>query len=171
MSKEVSLIDRVRKVNADSKSAGKRYVILWAECVQHMFGDSHDWSVLATLIGGANAKDAAVLRALTGKAIRGWKLAKDDKQNSGLRFTKIVGEVQGWDEGFVAKVKNMGELGMVLHSKDIAAEYKKPAADRSESEKLEAHKKSFAKWAEDMDVSMEVLFHMLTAKETAKLAA
>ena len=168
MSKEVSLIDRVKKVNADSKSAGKRYVLLWAECVDHMFGDSHDWTVLATLIAGANPKDASTLRALTGRALSGWKLAKDDKQASGLRFTKIVGEAQSHDAAFVAKIRAMGELGMVLQSKDIAAEFKKPSADKSAKEKVDAHKKAFAKWAEDLGVSLEVLFHMLTAKDTAQ---
>lgn len=174
MTKEMSLIERVRKVNSDAKSAGKRYVILWADCVEHMFGDSHDWTVLATLIGGAGVKDAAILRALTGKALVGYSLVKDDKQKSGLRFKKVEGANQGWDADFVAKVREMGVQGKVLQSKDVLALVKKakdenkPAMSPEERvRKVKSHKATLAKWAEEMGVTEAVLIHMLTAKETA----
>jgi hypothetical protein len=167
-----NLIDRVKKVNADAKSAGKRYVVLWAECVEHMFGDSHDWTVLATLISGAGAKDAAILRALTGKAIQGYSLVKDDKQKTGLRFKKVEGANQGVDIGFVSLVKGLGQQGKVLQGKDVADLLKKPKAqDKGElspeerAKKVKAHKAALDKWAEELGVTVSVLLHMLTAKD------
>lgn len=168
-----NLVDRVKKVNSDAKSAGKRYVLLWAECVEHMFGESHDWTVLATLIGGAGVKDAGILRMLTGRALQGYSLVKDDKQKTGLRFKKIEGANQGWDADFVAKVKAMGDQGKVLQSKDILDLVKKaksegPKVELSPEErakKIKAHKSQFAKWAEELGVSESILLHMLTAKD------
>lgn len=169
---KVALIDRVKKVNADAKSSGKRYVMLWAECVQHMFGDSHDWTVLATLIGGAAPKDAAILRALTGKAIKGYSLVKDEKQNSGLRFKKKDGEEQSCDLDFVSKVSALGVQGNVLQGKVIADLLKKPKDEvKSElspeerAKKVKAHKAALDKWAEELGVTVSVLLHMLTAKD------
>lgn len=168
----MNLIDRVKRVNTDAKSAGKRYVQLWAECVEHMFGDSHDWTVLATLISGAGAKDAAILRALTGKAVQGFQLVKDDKQKTGLRFKKKEGANQGWDEVFVATVKALGGEGNVLQGKKIADLLQKPKAEvksvLSEAErqrKIKAHKAAFAKWAEELGVTEGVLLHILAAKD------
>ena len=169
---KVALIDRVKKVNADAKSAGKRYVLLWAECVQHMFGDSHDWTVLATLIGGAAPKDAAILRALTGKAIKGYSLVKDEKQGSGLRFKKKEGEDQSCNMEFVATVLAKGQEGNVLQGKAIGELLAKPKdkvvtelspADRAK--KVKAHKAALDKWAEELGVTVSVLLHMLTAKD------
>lgn len=167
-----NLVDRVKKVNADAKSAGKRYVVLWAECVEHMFGDSHDWTVLATLIGGAAPKDAAILRYLTGKAVQGYSLVKDEKQKSGLRFRKVEGANQGVDLDFVSKVKSLGEQGNVLQGKVIADLLKKPKAEakpelspEERAKKVKAHKASLAKWAEELGVTEAVLLHMLTAKD------
>lgn len=169
---KAALIDRVKKVNADAKSAGKRYVILWAECVSHMFGDSHDWTVLATLIGGAAPKDAAILRALTGKAIKGYSLVKDEKQGSGLRFKKKEGEAQSWDEGFVAQVASLGNEGNVLQGKRVGDLLSKPKAEvtveltpEQRAKKVKSHKASLDKWAEELGVSVTVLLHMLTAKD------
>lgn len=168
----VNLIDRVKKVNSDAKSAGKRYVVLWSECVEHMFGDSHDWTVLATLISGAGVKDAAILRALTGKAIQGYSLVKDEKQKTGLRFKKIEGANQGVDMDFVLLVKALGNQGKVLQGKDIAELLKKPKPEvKSElspeerAKKVKAHKTTLAKWAEELGVTEAVLLHMLTAKD------
>lgn len=167
------LITRVKKVNADAKSAGKRYVILWAECVEHMFGDSHDWTVLATLISGAAPKDAAILRALTGKAIQGFSLVKDKDQPTGLRFKKKEGANQGVDMTFVQMVKELGVQGKVLQGKEVGELVKKPKADgvkpdlspEERTKKVEAHKATLAKWAEELGVTEAVLLHMLTAKK------
>lgn len=168
----MNLVERVKKVNSDAKSAGKRYVILWAECVEHMFGDSHDWTVLATLIGGAAPKDAAVLRALTGKAVQGYSLVKDEKQKSGLRFKKKDGANTGVDMDFVLKVKGLGNLGKVLQGKDITDLVRREKSDakpelspEARAKKVEAHKATLAKWAEELGVTEAVLVHMLTAKE------
>lgn len=167
-----NLVDRVKKVNSDAKSAGKRYVQLWAECVEHMFGESHDWTVLATLIAGAGSKDAGILRMLTGRALQGYSLVKDDKQKTGLRFKKVEGANQGWDADFVAKVKAMGDMGKVLQSKDILDLVKKAKPDvkpelspEERAKKIKAHKTQFAKWAEELGVTESILLHMLTAKD------
>lgn len=171
---QASLVDRVKKVNSDAKSAGKRYVVLWAECVEHMFGDSHDWTVLARLIGGAGPKESAILRPLTGKALQGYKLLKDEKQPHGLRFKKIEGANQGWDSDFVSTVKTLGEQGNVLQSAKVGELIKKPKAetstaalsDEAKAKKIKAHKNTFQKWAEELGVDVTVLVHMMTAKES-----
>jgi hypothetical protein len=168
------LIDRVKKVNSDAKSAGKRYVVLWAECVEHMFGDSHDWTVLATLISGAAPKDAAILRALTGKAIQGFSLVKDKEQATGLRFKKKEDSNQGVDSDFVSKVKELGVQGNVLQGKVIGDLLAKPKVKDEvlpeltpevRAKKVKAHKATLAKWAEELGVTEAVLLHMLTAKD------
>ena len=162
---EKSLLERVKRVNTDAKSAGKRYVILWAECVEHMFGDSHDWTVLATLVSGAGVRDAAILRALTGKALKGWSLVKDKDQPTGLRFKKIVGEEQGFDDHFVSTVKVMGQQGKALQSADILAMVK-PNKDKKARDAA-AVAKSVAKALRDNGLTMADIMDLVRAELSA----
>jgi hypothetical protein len=162
---EKSLLERVKRVNTDAKSAGKRYVILWAECVEHMFGDSHDWTVLATLVSGAGVRDAAILRALTGKALKGWSLVKDKDQPTGLRFKKIVGEEQGFDDHFVSTVKVMGQQGKALQSADILAMVK-PNKDKKTRDAA-AVAKSVAKALRDNGLTMADIMDLVRAELSA----
>ena len=159
---EKSLIERVKRVNADAKGAGKRYVILWAECVEHMFGDSHDWTVLATLVSGAGVRDAAILRALTGRALHGWSLIKDKDQPTGLRFKKIVGEDQGFDGHFVSTVKAMGQQGKTLQSKDILDVAK--ASKEKKTRDAKAVAKSVAKALKDNGLTMADIMDLVRAE-------
>jgi predicted Zn-ribbon and HTH transcriptional regulator len=162
---EKSLLERVKRVNTDAKSAGKRYVILWAECVEHMFGDSHDWTVLATLVSGAGVRDAAILRALTGKALKGWSLVKDKDQPTGLRFKKIVGEEQGFDNHFVSTIKVMGQQGKALQSADILAMVK-PNKDKKTRDAA-AVAKSVAKALRDNGLTMADIMDLVRAELSA----
>lgn len=170
---EQSLISRVKSLNTRSKTVGNTYVKLFAECVEHMFGESRDWTVLAALIGGAQSKDAVILRAMAGKVLQGWKLVKDEKQPYGLRFKKVEGQNQGFDETVLQSVKALAVEGKTLQGAEVKALVQKAKENvakaglspEEKARKLKQHKTMLAKWAEEMGVTAEVLATMLTNKD------
>ena len=109
------LSKRVKNLHSRSKNVGRDYVLLFVECVETM---SDNWTPMAELIGGANPKDSATLRKMSGFVLTDWKLAKDTKHRSGLRFAK--GKAATFDADKLSEIKALAEQGHVLQGKVIA---------------------------------------------------
>ena len=110
-----NLSSRIKSLHERSHKAGKAYILLFVECVETM---EENWTPLAELISGANPKDSATLRKMAGHVLAGWKLSKDSKHRTGLRFTKETGAT--YNKNRLAKLKALAEQGNVLQGKVIA---------------------------------------------------
>ena len=116
------LLSRVKSINTRSKTMGKEYLLLFCECVERMHGvgdeTNKDWTPMAYLIGMSQDKDSRMLRKIAGKVLSNWTVAKDDKQESGLRFGRKDGA--SYDTDLLQTIRVLADQGNVLHSKKIA---------------------------------------------------
>ena len=71
---------------ANAKSGAKGLVLLQS-CINHMLGESGDWTPLAWLLSGSEGADSTRLRAITNQVVGGVSIKADKKQPTGLRIT------------------------------------------------------------------------------------
>lgn len=81
-----TLMQTVQGYVRNQKTGGNTGLVHLVSCIEHMFGDSHDWTPLAWLVGKSQTRDAQIFRAILGRVTENVTVSKDPKQPSGLRF-------------------------------------------------------------------------------------
>lgn len=114
-----TLISRVKSHCRGQATSGQNTLALTLECVDHMFGESGDWTPLAHLIGGSEAGQSRMVRAVVGKVVQGWTFKADEKQDSGIRFVKKVDANQGIDSEFRTKLVKLVEARKSIQSEAV----------------------------------------------------
>jgi hypothetical protein len=94
-----SLIAQIKSHCTLQGSQGVKTLALTKVCIDHMEGDSGDWSPLAMLIGRSQPAQSRIIKKIVEKILQGYSIVKDEKQDSGLRISKIADMNQGFDEG------------------------------------------------------------------------
>lgn len=117
------LMDRVRGHVSGQRTSGQNTLSLTVECIEHMFGDSGDWSPLAYLIGRSEPAQAREVRRIAGRIVQGYRLTKDDKQPSGLRFVKVKDANQGIDTAKLDMLKTLVDKKKSVQSKDVKEKF------------------------------------------------
>ena len=83
-----TLNQQVQSFVRNQKNAGAKGLEILSLCIEHMYGESNDWTPLAWLIAKTEANDARVLRAILGRVTSGLTVKKDKDQPSGLRIVR-----------------------------------------------------------------------------------
>jgi len=93
-----TLIQQIKSHCTSQGSQGVKTLALVKVCIDHMEGESGDWSPLAMLIGRSQPAQSRIIKKIVEKILQGYSIVKDEKQDSGLRISKIADMNQGFDE-------------------------------------------------------------------------
>lgn len=137
------LISRVRAHTSGQVTSGQNTLALLVECIEHMFGESGDWSPLAYLIGKSEPAQSRAVRRLTGCLVHGWTLKADADQPSGLRFAKREKANQGVDLERLNVLRAMVEGKKSIQSKEVSDLFKPVSEEKSTDEVLKEAAKRY----------------------------
>lgn len=84
--------------------------------IDHMLGESRDWTVAATLIAGTDSRMSPQIKHIIRECVGGIKLTKDEKQSTGLRFK--LGDNFGPTEKLEV-LRDLVEAGETIYSTKV----------------------------------------------------
>jgi hypothetical protein len=161
----MSLLKQVINHATGQATSSQATLRLFVQCVEHMAGDSGDWTPLAALIGRSQPAQSARVRQLVAQSLNGWALKKDPevKQTGGLRFVKREGHNQGFNWEFVDKVRAEMEGKAGIQSKSVKDLLpKRVSAEKSQPQYALAFRKYADKMAKDHGLTRAELLEALT---------
>ena len=122
----MSLLQKVQGHVRGQRTSGQNTLALTVECIDHMFGDSGDWTPLAYLIGKSETAQSRAVRRVVGQVVVGYALVKDDTQSSGLRFTKRKGANVGLVEDKMDQLRDLVAQKKSIQSGEVKVLTGKP---------------------------------------------
>jgi hypothetical protein len=141
------LITRIKSHVRGQATSGQNTLALTLECIEHMRDNQNEWSALAYLIGKSEPAQGRMVRLIAGRIIQGWSMKKDATQESGLRFSKIKGKNQGFDDGGIDKLCTLVGDNKSIQSADTREAFAAPKAEPTEwtEDQMKAYAKRVAK--------------------------
>lgn len=168
-----TLMQRVVSHTTGQKTSGQNTLALIPECVDHMFGESGDWTPLAALIGRSEPRQSRLVAAIVGQVVMGWTKTKDAsvKNTGGVRFKKKKGANVGIDSAKMDVLRTLVDRKLSIQSEDVRKELlpSTKAAEKPLSGVAQTKAKNIAKFIHDHDGLKTADFMQLVAEELQKM--
>ena len=162
------LITRVKSHTTSQNTQGQVTLALTKECIEHGF-DHKDFTPLVALVSLSQPAQGRAVRSIIGKVVNGYKLAKSDKADFGMKFSKVKDTNQGVDETQMRKLSDLIVEKKSIQSAEVKGFIKGEVVSKDfEAKDMEKHLESAAKWVKDhkeVEVAEKIkdLERMLTA--------
>lgn len=147
-----ALLKRVKSHCTGQATSGQNTLALTLECIEHMRDNQNEWSALAYLIGKSQPTQSRMVRKITGRVLQGWQVKKDDAQPSGLRFVKLKGQNQGYDEAQMEGLKCLVQSKASVQSKIVVQSFTPEKAEPKPVSELDMAKR-IVKILKDKNIS------------------
>lgn len=170
MTATATLMKRVNSHLRGQMTNGQDSLSLTRDCIDHMFGESGDWSPLALLIGKSEPAQSKMIRKITGQVVEGFILREDKEQPSGLRFLKSKDQTQQINQENYDALAAFVEAKRTIQAQDVKERFtvKKEAPEKTEKERVESRVKSAVKWSNDHGIPLTTLIHALQVEAKAQ---
>lgn len=165
-----NLMSRVKGHVSGQKTSGQNTLGLTVECVEHMFGESGDWTPLAFLIGRSEPAQSRMVKGIANKVIQGYSLKKDEGQPSGFRFAKIEGKNQGLDKALLDTVIAFRDKKLSIQSQDVKTFVAGEKAERPADKVAEGKAKAIAKWLVKEGYGLDTLIGQIKSEYKSESA-
>jgi hypothetical protein len=149
-----TLLSTVKSHCTNQGSSGVTTLKLTLICIEQMRDNQNEWSTLAWLMGKSQPAQARVIRKIVGEALNGWAVAKDTKQVSGIRFTKVKGSNQGYDQTVLDVLTALVDDGAPIQGLAVKEAFPSPeSAEKTHDEKVAMFVKAIKSRMEKDEVS------------------
>lgn len=143
------LITRVKSHTTSQNTQGQVTLALTKECIEHGF-EHNDFTPLVALVSLSQPAQGRAVRAIIGKVVNGYRLAKSDKADFGMKFTKVKDANQGVNDTQMRKLSDLIEEKKSIQSEAVKAFIKGEVVSKKfEAKDVEKHLESAAKWVKD----------------------
>lgn len=168
-----TLVSKIKTHCTAQGSQGAKTLELTAVCIKHMRDNQGEWTPLVTLIGMSQPAQGRIVRKIAERVLQGYNIGKDDKQDSGLRVSKVKDVNQGYDETVLRKLDDMIDAKATLQGA-VVKDYFFPASTTVWS--VDTYAATIAKKAvkegSDINALIAALMAIQAAEaEAAKIAA
>ena len=160
-----NLITRVKNHTNGQRTSGQNTLSLTLECIEHMRDHNNEWTALAFLVSLSEPAQSRSVRMIAGSILQGWKIVKDAKQPSGLRFKKDATANQGFSELGLSNLASFIADKKSVQSKEVR-EYFRPdnaKPEKTHEEKVAAFVKAIQRRMENDGVAWEEVVAGVTA--------
>jgi len=143
-----TLIQQIKSHCTLQGSQGVKTLALVKVCLDHMEGDSGDWTPLVMLVGKSQPAQSRIIKKIVEKILIGYVIKKDEKQDSGLRIDKVVDTNQGFDGAGKATLATLVEDKATLQGAAVKDAFL-PKVDKPDFDITVAIEKSVKAMAKD----------------------